>query len=176
MAARCLALRSRRAAALIVVASFAVLASASSALGLPPFNTLPKTSPPQTVSQAQLAGVGLSCNLFYDRVVFRFTLGTPGYDVRYVAKVFKDPSGLPLPLLGNKRLLVVFHNARAHTAGGGSLPIRTVFTPGCTNLVQIKQAGDFEAVLSWGIGLRHTAGFRVFRLTGPTRVVIDVRH
>jgi len=176
MAARCLALHSRRRVALVFVVSVAALAGASSALGLPPFNRLPKTSPPLTVSQAQLSAIGLSCNLLYDRVVFHFRFGTPGYDVRYVAKVIKDPSGLPLSLLGNARLLVVLHDARAHTASGGSLPIRSVFTPGCTNVLQLKRAGDFEGVLSWGIGLRHTAGFRVFRLTNPTRVVIDVLH
>ena len=175
MAAR-LALRSRRIAALLVVASLTALVGASAALGLPPFTKGPKASPPVTVGQAQLAGIGYSCGLVYDRIVFRFTLGTPGYDVRYVAQVFKDPSGFPLALLGNKKLRIVFHNARAHTVAGGSLPVRTKFTPLCTNVRQVKQAGDFEGVLSWGVGLRDKAAFRVFRLTSPTRVVIDVLH
>jgi hypothetical protein len=49
-------------------------------------------------------------------------------------------------------------------------------TPRCPNLRQVKGAGDFEGVVSFGLGLRHKAGFRVFRLTGPTRIVIDVAH
>ena len=96
--------------------------------------------------------------------------------MRYVARVFKDPSGKPLPLPGSARLSITFQNARAHTAGGAAIAIPPVITPGCSNLLKVKQAGDFEGVVSYGAGLAHRAGFRVFRLTGPTRVVIDVAH
>jgi hypothetical protein len=40
----------------------------------------------------------------------------------------------------------------------------------------VKIAGDFEGVVSFGLGLRRKTGFRVFRLTAPTRIVIDVAH
>ncbi len=30
--------------------------------------------------------------------------------------------------------------------------------------------------MSFGLGIKRMAGFRVFRLTNPTRVVIDVAH
>jgi hypothetical protein len=33
-----------------------------------------------------------------------------------------------------------------------------------------------EGVVSFGLGLRRTTGFRVFRLTGPARIVVDVAH
>jgi hypothetical protein len=36
--------------------------------------------------------------------------------------------------------------------------------------------GDFEATVSVGLGLRHKAGFRVFTLHDPTRIVVDVAH
>jgi len=36
--------------------------------------------------------------------------------------------------------------------------------------------GDFERVLSVGIGLDHSAGIHVSTLTGPNRLVIDVDH
>ena len=51
-----------------------------------------------------------------------------------------------------------------------------MLTPQCPNLLQVKKAGDFEGVVSFGFGLRRMTGFRVFRLTNPTRVVIDVAH
>jgi hypothetical protein len=44
------------------------------------------------------------------------------------------------------------------------------------NLRQVKPSGDFEGVVSFGLGLRRRTGFRVFRLSGPARVVIDVAH
>jgi hypothetical protein len=49
-------------------------------------------------------------------------------------------------------------------------------TPLCSNVRQIKAVGDFEGVVSFGIGLRRMTGFRVFRLTAPTRIVVDVEH
>ena len=51
-----------------------------------------------------------------------------------------------------------------------------MLTPRCPNLRQVKLAGDFEGVVSFGLGLRRKTGFRVFRLTAPTRIVVDVRH
>ena len=32
------------------------------------------------------------------------------------------------------------------------------------------------ADMQFGLGLRHKTGFRVFRLTGPKRLVVDVAH
>jgi hypothetical protein len=43
-------------------------------------------------------------------------------------------------------------------------------------LRQLKLAGDFEGVVSFGLGLRGKHGFRVFRLSRPSRVVVDVAH
>lgn len=150
----------------------AVLAAAvfaAAAAGLPPFTTGPKTSPPVGSSQATVTSVAAGCHAGFDRFVVRLAAGTPGYDVRAVSRVVADPSGLPVTLLGTARLLVVLHQAQAHAAP-------TVVTPLCPNLRQVKKAGDFEGVVSFGLGLRHAAGFRVFRLSGPTRVVVDVAH
>ena len=41
-------------------------------------------------------------------------------------------------------------------------------------LRQLKGAGEFEAVLHYGIGQATRAGFRVFTLTNPSRLVIDL--
>jgi hypothetical protein len=95
--------------------------------------------------------------------------------VRYVNQIVADPSGMPVSLLGTKRLHVVVRHARGHTSAGTNL-LPAVVTPLCPNLRQVKKAGDFEGIVSLGLGLRRKTGFRVFRLTGPTRVVIDVAH
>ncbi len=96
--------------------------------------------------------------------------------MRLVSQVTEDASGNPVPLLGNANLLVVARNARGHSANGTTTFVPASITPLCANLRQIKKAGDFEGIVSLGVGLKHTAGFRVFRLTNPTRVVIDVAH
>ena len=151
-----------------------LLALAAQAFGLPPFSTAPKTSS-GSGAQAQLSGVDAGCHATFDRFVVRVGSGNPGYDVRFVNRIVADPSGKPVALLGSKRIKVVIRPARGHTAGGTNL-LPSTLTPLCSNLRQVKKAGDFEGVVSFGLGLARRTGFRVFRLTGPTRIVIDVAH
>jgi hypothetical protein len=141
---------------------------------LPPFGTAAKTSA-GSARQAEIVDVAAACHPTYDRVAIRARFGTPAYDVRYVRRVLIDGPGTPLRLLGARRIHAVMRNARGHTNGGTNLLPRTL-TPLCPNLRQVKQAGDFEGVVSLGLGLRRRTGFRVFRLTGPTRVVVDIAH
>ena len=168
-------MRSRRtAAAATAVALAALLALAAQAFGLPPFSTAPKTAS-GSGGQAQLSGTTPGCHSTFDRFVIRVGSGNPGYDVRYVTRVVADPSGKTVSLQGSKRIKVVIRPARGHTAGGANL-LPATLTPRCPNLRQIKKAGDFEGVVSFGLGLARRTGFRVFRLTSPTRIVVDVAH
>jgi hypothetical protein len=164
----------RKAAAATAVALAALLALAAEAFGLPPFSTTPQTSS-ASGGQAQLSGIDTGCHNTFDRFVIRVGSGNPGYDVRYVGRIIADPSGRTVSLQGSKRIRVVIRPARGHTAGGANLLPSTV-TPRCPNLRQVKKAGDFEGVVSFGLGLSNRTGFRVFRLTGPTRIVVDVAH
>ncbi len=146
-----------------------LLAAVALAPALPPFTAGAKTSA-SSGAQVALSSVAAGCHSTYDRFVVRAgSGGTAGYDVRSVQHVIADPSGKVVPLLGVRRILVTIRNARGHT-----LP--TVITPLCPNLRQVKKAGDFEGVVSYGLGLSRRAGFRVFRLTGPPRIVVDVAH
>jgi hypothetical protein len=168
----------KRKTALRATAILAALASslcfAAVAFGLPPFTTAPKTAT-GSGGQAELFGAAVGCHATYDRFVVRGRLATPGYDVRYVSKIVADGSGKTITLLGTKRIRVVIRPARGHTTGGSNL-LPSTLTPRCSNLRQVKKAGDFEGVVSYGLGLRRKTGFRVFRLTAPTRIVVDVAH
>ena len=160
------------AATLVVLVSLLVVAGV--ALGLPPFTTAPKSSP-GSGGQAEVFGVATGCHSTFDRFVIRARFATPSYGVRYVRRIIADGSGNPVPLRGTKRIRVVIRNARGHTSGGMNL-LPAVRTPLCPNLRQIKTAGDFEGIVTFGLGLRRKTGFRVFRLTGPRRIVVDVAH
>jgi hypothetical protein len=164
----------RRRLAAILAALTSSLAVAAVALGLPAFTTAPKTSA-GSGGQAELFAVAAACHPTFDRFVIRARFATPGYDVRYVNQITADPSGNPVTLLGTKRIHVVIRHARAHTSAATNL-LPGVVTPLCSNLRQVKKAGDFEGVVSFGLGLRRKTGFRVFRLTAPTRIVIDIAH
>lgn len=150
------------------------LGLAAAAFALPPFTTGPKTAS-GSGGQAELSDVAVGCHSTFDRFVVRERFATAGYDVRYVSRIVADASGNPVSLLGSKRIRVVIRQARGHTQGGTNL-LPSVKTPLCANLRQVKTAGDFEGVVSFGLGLRRKTGFRVFRLTGPARIVVDVAH
>ncbi len=160
------------AAVLVAMGLFAALAA--TAFALPPFTTAPKSAA-GSGRQAELYAIDVACHPTFDRFVIRARSATPRYDVRYVNRIVADGSGNTVSLQGTKRLRVVLRDSRAHTQAGSVL-FANVKTPLCPNLRQVKLAGDFEGVVAFGLGLRSRTGFRVFRLTGPTRIVIDVAH
>ncbi len=112
----------------------------------------------------------------FDRLVFQFSGPVPAqYSARYVSQVSADPSGLPVNVVGSATLLVRFSPAAGHNAQGNvtyGAAQRTYALPG---LIQVVKAGDFESVLSFGVGVARAAPFHIFTLTKPSRVVIDVR-
>ncbi len=111
----------------------------------------------------------------FDRLVFQFRGPVPAHrTVRYVRKVIGDASGRPILVTGNARLEVRFSPASGHNTSGHSTygPARRAFA--LPNLIQVVNAGDFEAHLGFGIGLARKEHIRVFTLTSPSRVVIDV--
>ena len=112
----------------------------------------------------------------FDRLVFQFSGPVPAqHSARYVSQVRADPSGLPVNVVGSATLLVRFSPAAGHNAQGNvtyGAAQRTYALPG---LIQVVKAGDFESVLSFGVGVARAAPVHIFTLTKPSRVVIDVR-
>jgi hypothetical protein len=154
----------------------AVLGAAASvaAASTPPFTVFAKAGPATTSQTAVLEHVRVGRHATFDRLVFEFRAGTPAWSARYVPQVVHDGSGLPVALPGAAFIHVVFRRTRVDRASAGAAPI--VRTPRFRSLVQLKESGDFEGVVSFGLGLRRKVGFRGFRMTAPSRVVIDVAH
>jgi hypothetical protein len=112
----------------------------------------------------------------FERLTLEFTSSFGEANVGYVPVVHADPSDKVVPLQGSSFLRVAVHGAVAHWT---ATPIRayagpSTVTPGYPTLKQVSIAGDFEAVLSFGIGLDRTAGFQVTRLQSPDRLVVDI--
>lgn len=136
-----------------------------------------------TTDRAQLGDVRIgprgSGPSGYDRIVFQFDgAGTPEVDIREGQPPFtEDPSGLPLEVAGEAWLLITFHGGTAVTPDGEqTYNGPTEFALGFPQIVEMKQAGDFEAVSDWVVGLRGTACHRVEIREAPTRLLIDVQH
>jgi len=83
----------------------------------------------------------------------------------YRDRITTDPADLPVPLAGAKFVYLALHGARLDTAPvvSDSAQARkytglTRFTPGYPVLREMATAGDFEGVLSFGLGLSTVAG------------------
>ena len=111
----------------------------------------------------------------FDRVVFQFAGSVPSRrQMRYVDRLIGDPSGLPIPIAGRAILEASFQPASAHNgAGTPTAPSSIAFA--LPNAMAAVRAGEFEAVLSYGIGLAKREPFHVSTLARPNRVVIDIR-
>ncbi len=110
----------------------------------------------------------------YDRVVLRFSGALPSrLQARYVGRLIGDPSGRGVAIAGRAILQVGVSPASAHTVtGAGSAPARVAFA--LPNVITAVRSGDFESVVSYGIGLARRAPFHIHTLTSPSRIVIDI--
>src|SRR5215472_12042051 len=112
-----------------------------------------------------------------DRVVFEFAGNAPSsYAVTRVSQVVTDGSGKPVAIPGQSFLRVTFRGATAvcPSTGHATYPGPASLAPRLPQVQALAAAGDFEGYLSWGIGLATKASYRVYTLTAPYRVVIDV--
>jgi hypothetical protein len=109
-----------------------------------------------------------------DRVVFEFQGAVPEHHVRYVDQLVEDGSGRPVSVAGAADLQVVFQGANAHEADGSPSVGPRRLPPGLPAVKEVAQVGDFEAVVSYGIGIDRRRPVTVSTLSGPSRLVIDV--
>lgn len=155
-------------------AAFLSVACAGGVLGVPAASALARTAaaaPPTT-----LIAIRAAHHPGYDRLVFEFRGRLPEQrSARYVSRVIADPSGKVVRVAGSARLLVRFFAANGHKQDGQSSygPARRTYPlPG---IIQVANAGDFEAVLRFGVGVARKEPVHTFTLTHPSRYVIDIK-
>src|SRR6266576_4023780 len=109
----------------------------------------------------------------YDRLVIGFptTNTMPQYQLnrQATAHFVRDASGQPVTLSGSGGIRVVLRNADIVNGAPADLK------PNLPEIREVAQIGNFERVVSYGIGLATPACVRVLELSGPTRLVIDVQ-
>jgi hypothetical protein len=162
---------------LVIGAAAAACALALPAVALPAFTTSPKSAPdPRPHHLTQLWRVRVANDGTFDRIVLDERFSPSGFRVRYVKHVIADASGKRVHLKGRFFLSVSVPGTSTSGAAGTPTFVHRVYNPALPEVVQIKKTGDFENVVSFGIGVRHRNGFRVFRLHSPRRLVIDIQH
>lgn len=117
----------------------------------------------------------------FDRVVFDLDgtgTGTPGWDVRYVPEALDDGSGHHVDVDGDAILQVRISGTAAPTDSGVPGADRTPIRPSDTEAVEeVVYRTWFEGYSTAFVGVDDgERPFRVFLLTDPTRVVLDVQH
>jgi hypothetical protein len=115
----------------------------------------------------------------YDRVVFDFTGGIPSWDLsRQESATFtRDASGQQLTLDGSAGLKLVLRDADVYAptgpAGSSVAGPPNDLKLGFTSIREIAQLGNFERVVTYGIGLSSSRCVRVLQLSN-SRLVVDV--
>jgi hypothetical protein len=137
----------------------------------------PGAGPAESPLSARLRRIRAGRNKAFDRLVFDLDGPVPGVQVQYVDALHHQGSGDVIPLHGRAVVQVDVHPATAHTDGGD--PTMTDPLPDLTGFAvfrELADAGDFEAQLTWGIGVAARTALRATTLTGPSRVAVDVWH
>jgi hypothetical protein len=141
--------------------------------------TAPVERPPGDGGFGLLVDARLAGHEGFDRFVLEFLETVPGYRVAYVDKpVIADPSGETVEVAGDHVLWI-----RLEPSSGFDLLDRPD-TPTYTGPARLSSdtevvteavlTGDFEAVLSWVLGMEGEHPFVVTELESPPRLVIDV--
>lgn len=117
------------------------------------------------------------------RVVFEFDPVLPGYKVDFATRpVTMDGSGDEVTVAGEALLEVTMENA-SQARFVGEKVVLTYTGPkrvqptgaGAGVVVEVVEAGDFEGLVRWVVGLRQKdAKVSVSTLSGPGRLVLDI--
>jgi hypothetical protein len=104
--------------------------------------------------------------------------GIPHYEIRTAKPPFsEDPSDRPIDVAGDAFARIVFQGASGYDFDGNATydgPRR--LTPGFGTLAEVVEGGDFEATLTWLLGLSRPTCWQIQELHNPDRVVIDFHH
>lgn len=130
--------------------------------------TAAATAAPASASKAPvLTSIRAAHHPGFDLLVFQFRGRVPAHrSAAYVKQVREDGRGNIVRIKGKAKLLVRFYFAN------GYVHRHTYNLPG---VIQVVQVGDFEAVLTFGVGVSRHAPFHMSTLTNPSRVVINIK-
>ena len=151
-------------------------------VSLPPFACGETVTQAGSVPIALMSGFGAANEGGVGTIEFTFrpegnVAALPTVTVKPVDPPFTmDPSGLPLSVMGTAFLQVVLQGGTALDAN-----MEPTFegpfdaAPNGSPIVEVKRAGDFEAVSTFIVGLDGPACVRILPPDGTGRLVIEIR-
>jgi hypothetical protein len=153
-----------------VLALASPLSASADSLG--PFSCTDKSGG-ATAQRGTVSAIRVAHHDGYDRLVIGFATSNamPAYQLtrQNSATFIRDASGQPATLEGSAGIRVVLQNS--DIADGVPADLK----PRLPEIREVANIGNFERVVSYGVGLHDAACFRVLELSSPTRLVIDVQ-
>lgn len=144
------------------------------------YSTDPQNDPdwPSAGGELLPTGVRVGSHEGYERVVFDFEgTGTPGWRVEYVDEAVEDGRGEVVDVEGDFTLQVIATGVRYPEGDDetGRVAQGSYDAEDADLVEEVHVTGIFEGQNQAFIGLDEEAPFRVFTLTEPARLVVDVR-
>lgn len=134
-------------------------------------------TPDLTAEQAILVAVRIGRNEGFDRFVLEFAgEAVPGGTIRYAEEAITCGAGEPTELAGAAVLTVEVLPAAAHDLQGMATVADQELAGTGDTILEARSICDFEGVVAWALGVVAEREFRVFRLTEPARLVVDVKQ
>jgi hypothetical protein len=165
---------------LLVAACVLAMVGCSEGDSLEGASTDPAVGVATNTETALLTSIDVTSVDGHDRVTFEFANDVPGYDIRYVERpIVADGSGEEIDVQGSDVLQARFEPALDADLTKEDAP-RTYYGPArfspkdADTVVELVRTGGFEAVLTWAIGMKQKAPFKVSTLDDPPRVVVDI--
>jgi hypothetical protein len=130
-------------------------------------------APANAVSPPTIIKITTGHHAGYDRVTFTFANGALPAERswQYVPQLIADASGQVIPIEGHAIIRIRFFSA--------STQVTAAQTPRLPEIRQVKAAGNFECVVSYGVGVTKAEPVTLHTLAGPTvglnRIYVDVR-
>ena len=161
-----------------LMASISLGTGAATSVARAPSSATPPAAAATTAAPAVplLVGVRAGSHRTFDRVVWEFRGGVPTTRIaRYVRDLRADGSGEPVRIAGSAILELTMFQANAHDENTGQSTAPSRVVAGLGNVIEVVQSGDFEATVTYGVGLARRQAYTLRTLRNPSRVVLDIR-
>ena len=142
-------------------------------------STTPTSIAGDAAAVAHLTDVRVAGQEGFDRVVFELDgEGAPNVAVEWVDEAVADGSGERVDVEGGALLQVRMEPASGVDLNGEE--VRETYTGpdrvrgDTTSITEVVRTGDFEANLTWVVGVERELPYRVSVLRSPSRVVVEV--
>lgn len=132
----------------------------------------------QGTGPGRLRAVRSGRHAHFDRVVIEFDGdAVPGYHIAYIDRpATQCGSGDAVEIAGDGLLEVRLEPARAHTEEGKPTIQRRERSFRYPVLRELQLTCDFEAMVTWVLGVATPNPYRVQEFKNPPRLVLDVKH